>query len=244
MRTESKAPGLRIVAGLDFAQIEDGAPYRPTATGRRQPVDDLATSATAENSRLRRERFKLWDRAAALARYWRALLDMETAIDVAESRDALPQSVCRLPCDRPTILASYREALAQQMRTPAYDLTSLKWKQDALAREAYVYTGVSPERLKQAIADDVAWLAAHPTRRTNSAAMARSREFKEAMRRRIREVAASRDLSDEEIGPALTLKHQEIARFSERHGVSIEWLLEGRERGRCGLMDILDGDGA
>jgi hypothetical protein len=39
-------------------------------------------------------------------------------------------------------------------------------------------------------------------------------EFKEAMRRRIRDVAASRDLSDEEIKPALTLKHQEIARFS------------------------------
>jgi hypothetical protein len=33
------------------------------------------------------------------------------------------------------------------------------------------------------------------------------------MRRRIRDVAASRDLSDEEIQPALTLKHQEIARL-------------------------------
>jgi hypothetical protein len=60
---------------------------------------------------------------------------------------------------------------------------------------------------------------------------------------------ASRDLSDEEIRPALTLKHQEIARFSEQHGVSIEWLLEGNGRmfkkdrgGRCELMDILDGD--
>src|SRR5271155_1153609 len=50
------------------------------------------------------------------------------------------------------------------------------------------------------------------------------------MRRRIRDVAASRDLSDEQIKPALTLKHQEIARFSEQHGVSIEWLLEGKGR--------------
>jgi hypothetical protein len=46
----------------------------------------------------------------------------------------------------------------------------------------------------------------------------------------IRDVAASRDLSDEEIKPALTLKHQEIARFSEQHGVNIGWLLEGRGR--------------
>jgi hypothetical protein len=95
-------------------------------------------------------------------------------------------------------------------------------------------------------------------RHNNSEAALRRREFKEAMRRRIRDVAASRDLSDEEIKPVLTLKHQEIARFSERHGVNIGWLLEGKgrifkndpitlnpDRGRrCELMDILDGDGA
>jgi hypothetical protein len=49
------------------------------------------------------------------------------------------------------------------------------------------------------IADDEAFLAAHPTRRSNSKAMARSREFKDAMRQRIGDIAASRDLSDEEI---------------------------------------------
>jgi hypothetical protein len=60
--------------------------------------------------------------------------------------------------------------------------------------------------------------------------MARRREFKEAMRRRIRDVAASRDLSDAEIKAALTLKHHEIARFGEQHGVNFEWLLEGKGR--------------
>ena len=39
-------------------------------------------------------------------------------------------------------------------------------------------------------------------RRTNSEAMARNREFKGAMRRRIRDIAASRDLSDEDISLA------------------------------------------
>lgn len=65
-------------------------------------------------------------------------------------------------------------------------------------------------------------------RHTNSNAMARRREFKQAMRQRIRDIAASRDLSDEEIKPALTLKHLEIARFSQQHGVNLEWLLEER----------------
>jgi hypothetical protein len=67
-------------------------------------------------------------------------------------------------------------------------------------------------------------------RRSNSEAMTHRREFKEAMRRRIRDIAASRDLSDEEIKPALTLKHHEIAEFTEKHGVNLEWLLEGKGR--------------
>lgn len=67
-------------------------------------------------------------------------------------------------------------------------------------------------------------------RRTNSEVMTRRREFKAAMRQRIRDVAASRDLTDEEIKPALTLKHEEIGNFCEQHGVRFEWLLEGRGR--------------
>ena len=48
------------------------------------------------------------------------------------------------------------------------------------------------------------------------------------MRRRIRIIALFRDLSVEEIKPALTLKHHEIAKFAEKHGVNLEWLLEGK----------------
>jgi hypothetical protein len=60
--------------------------------------------------------------------------------------------------------------------------------------------------------------------------MARRREFKEAMRQRIREVAASRGLSDEQIEPVLRLKHEEVGNFTEKHGVNLAWLLEGRGR--------------
>jgi hypothetical protein len=50
------------------------------------------------------------------------------------------------------------------------------------------------------------------------------------MRQRIREVAALRDLSDEEIKPVLGLRHEEVGNFSEKHGVNLAWLLEGRGR--------------
>jgi hypothetical protein len=59
-------------------------------------------------------------------------------------------------------------------------------------------------------------------RRTNSEAMAHRREFNDAMRQRIRDIAASRDLSHEEIKPALTLKHHEFVKFAEKHGVNVE----------------------
>jgi ATP-dependent Clp protease ATP-binding subunit ClpA len=55
-------------------------------------------------------------------------------------------------------------------------------------------------------------------------------KFKEAMRQRIREIAASRDLSDEEIMPVLSLKHQRVAEFVDKHGVNFEWQYEGRGR--------------
>jgi hypothetical protein len=50
------------------------------------------------------------------------------------------------------------------------------------------------------------------------------------MRQRIRDVAASRDLSDEEIKPALSLRHEAVAEFVEKQGVNWPWLLEGNGR--------------
>ncbi|QIG96788.1 hypothetical protein [Bradyrhizobium sp. 6(2017)] len=48
-----------------------------------------------------------------------------------------------------------------------------------------------------------------PPRRTNSEAMARKREFNEAVRQRIREVGVVCELSQDDIKPALTIKHQD-----------------------------------
>ena len=43
------------------------------------------------------------------------------------------------------------------------------------------------------------------------------------MRERIKDVAAYRGLSVDDIKPAMTLKH------TEQHGVNVEWLLEGAQ---------------
>jgi len=81
----------------------------------------------------------------------------------------------------------------------------------ALARGDHRYADVKPERC--AIADD--WHFAPRIRCVGQTAKqwrigASSRT---RMRQHIRDIAASRDPSDEEIKPVLKLKHQEIAEF-------------------------------
>lgn len=58
-------------------------------------------------------------------------------------------------------------------------------------------------------------------------AMAERENFEEMMRQRITEVASHRGLSAEDIRPALTLKHYEIARFLRQYEIKALWLFEG-----------------
>jgi hypothetical protein len=60
----------------------------------------------------------------------------------------------------------YREALVKQLLTPAWDVASVKWKQMALAWGQHRYTDVKSEPIERPIADDLAFLAAHPVRQS------------------------------------------------------------------------------
>jgi hypothetical protein len=230
---------FRLVGGTDVdPTLLDSAPLkgkRDRPSGTVQGIDpSLANrpSATAENGRLRQERYEVWRMAEAATRYWRLRMEFQSAISWAQQME-IPEGRSH-PSDpedrdRMSMVEKYRAALVKQLLTPARDAAAVSWKQAALAKGQHHYTGVKPERIERAIADDLAFLAAHPVRRSNSEAMARSREFKDAMRQRIRDIAASRGLSDEEIKPVLKLKHEEVARFTEKHGVNLGWLLEGKK---------------
>ena len=115
-----------------------------------------------------------------------------------------------------------------QLLTPAPDTGAVTWKRATFEAGQHRFTDTKPERIERAIANDEAWLAAHPTKRTgNVEACAKRRAFKEAMRQRIREIAASLNLSDIQIKLALRLKHEEVGRFCQTHSVNPGWLLEG-----------------
>jgi hypothetical protein len=53
--------------------------------------------------------------------------------------------------------------------TPAPDAAAVAWKKRALAGGDHEYTDVKTERIERVIADDLAFLAAHPVRQSNKA---------------------------------------------------------------------------
>jgi hypothetical protein len=164
--------------------------------------------------------------------YWRVRMDWHSELELAQ-KWGLADSGSFPPAadeNRQHLVDKWREAAVKQLLTPAPDGGAVAWKRAKLAGRDFSHLPTKAERIERAIADDVAFLAAHPARRDNREAIARRREFKEAMRQRIRDVAASRNLSDEEIKPALTLKHHKLGNFVEKHGVEWPWLLEGKGR--------------
>jgi hypothetical protein len=198
---------------------------------RREGKSELPPPATetAKNSRIRADRRDDWRHACRVSDYWRARLKWNQALGTAQHWE-IANSLSLPPAqdeNRFNLVDIWREAVARQLLTPAPDAKEVAWKRAMLAGNEFKHLPTKAERVEQMIAEDVAFLAAHPTRRSNSEAMKLNREFKEAMRQRIREVAALRNLPDIEIKQVLRLKHEEVVRWSKAHSVNISWLLEG-----------------
>jgi hypothetical protein len=68
--------------------------------------------------------------------------------------------------ERWMIVNKWRASVAAQLLTPAPDAAAVTWKRTALRSGQHKYTDVTTERIERAIADDVAFLAAHPTRKS------------------------------------------------------------------------------
>ena len=108
--------------------------------------------------------------AETATRYWRLRLDFQSAVSWAQ-RMEIPEGHFHPSdpeeSDRIPMVGKWRAAIAKQLLTPAWNVASVKWKQSALAGGQHEYTGVKTERIEHAIADDLAFLAAHPARQSN-----------------------------------------------------------------------------
>jgi hypothetical protein len=224
------APFLRIVAGTAVAGPVTTARPAPPCSSSPKEQERKPRSETHANSLARDNRRDAWHIAEVVTRYWRARIDMNDAAAGAQ-REELPEGKNHPAIDfdgRMALIARWREAKQAQLLTPAPTAAAVLWKKAEIKSRNFGFLRVAPGKVERAIEADEAFLASHPVRQTKSAeAKAQSRAFKEAMRQRIREVAAMRPLSDDEIRPALGLRHQHIGEFCEAHGVNLEWLLEG-----------------
>jgi hypothetical protein len=106
-----------------------------------------------------------------LTSYWRARLNWHFALGFAQDcgiadADRFPPAENE---SRLSLVDTWRAALVKQLLTPAPDIGAVAWKRAQLRAENYRYSDVKPERIERAIADDVAFLEAHPTRRSIAA---------------------------------------------------------------------------
>jgi hypothetical protein len=121
---------------------------------------------TAKNSRIRIARRDAWWRADRLADYWRARLDWHSALGTAQQYGIADSA--SFPSaeneSRFELVDKWREAVAKKLLTPSPDLAAITWKRAQLKSSGFRYVPVKKERVERAMADDVAFLAAHPTR--------------------------------------------------------------------------------
>ena len=163
---------FRIVGGTDYAPEKSRTDTRRDLTDRRVAeyfIERTLERTATQSKELRQQRHDVWRKACAATRYWRAMLDLLDAILIGQSNEIPETSGSpKTHNDRWPLLENYREALVKQLLTPAPTAALVKWKQQVFAQGQCKYANVTDEQIEKAIADDLAFLAAHPARRARS----------------------------------------------------------------------------
>ena len=126
---------------------------------------------TCKNQRLRGDRRDVWREADAVMDYWYLSMKLDGVISRVQ-KHGRPEGELHPqydPQEHWTILAKYRKAWARLMLTPAPDMRSVTWKRAQLKAGSHKHTDLTTVRIERAIADDVEFLKAHPTRQSRGA---------------------------------------------------------------------------
>jgi hypothetical protein len=153
---------------------------------------------------------------------------------VAES-DLHPEHI-QHECNQ--FVAFWRAAKRVLLLTPAPDRQAVEWKQRKLKGDKGLrYCSIKPGELERAIAKDIAWLKAHPTRlrpagqkgeaHMNPKEKEERRAFNEAMRARLKLVAAERNVPDDQMKWIGRLRHDDLVTFVHKHNLSWAWVFCG-----------------
>jgi hypothetical protein len=153
--------GNSIVRAAGISRMSE-LEQEPGAAGR----DEGELSTTCKNGRLRQARGGAWNRASRTTSYWRARLDWHNELQCAQKWGLADSGSFPAAADetRSSFVDTWREAVVKQLLTPAPDLGAVTWKRAKLKSSDFPYLPVKKERVERVIADDVAFLEAHPTR--------------------------------------------------------------------------------
>lgn len=207
--------------------------HRVKREARVREIGTVELTATAQNSRLRDARKTAWHEAETRVEYFHRRMEFEYVVGRMQEMGLPEGDLHPAPRDRGEAVRLWRAALVAQFLLPAPRQDCVTWKKSRLAIGEIERAGMTRERAQNVIDGDIAFLAAHPTRKSIPMSNERKeerRKFKEAMRRRIKDIAASRDIPDDEIRPVLSLKHRHIGAFATKYSVNLEWLIEGKGR--------------
>jgi hypothetical protein len=139
----------------------------PGEARRLRKLQSEPETTTGKNAQLRMQRREAWWQAERQVDYWKACMKMHSAVSAVQHA-GLPEGAAHQKAEHwhwQPIVESYRKAIARLFLTPAHRLSDITWKQKALGSGDHTYTDLSSERIEAAIAKDIAFLAAHPTRR-------------------------------------------------------------------------------
>jgi hypothetical protein len=139
---------------------------------RREGRPELPPPATetARNSRLMSARRDAWWLADRASDYWRARIDWNHALGTAQHW-GIADSASLPPATNENLhglVDTWRAAVAKQLITPAPTVAVIAWKRARIKSRDFERLPITLERAERAIADDVAFLAAHPTRRSTA----------------------------------------------------------------------------
>jgi len=198
---------------------------------RAREIGTVELTATAQNSRLRDARKTAWREAEIRVEYFHRRAEFECVVGRMQEMGLPEGNLHPVPRDRGEAVRLWRAALVAQFLLPAPSKDCVTWKKSRLAIGEIERAGMTRERAQKVIDGDIAFLAAHPTRKSvpmSNEKKEERRNFKAAVRQRIKDIAASRGIPDDEIRPVLSLRHWPISDFATKYSVNLEWLLEGQ----------------
>ncbi|MCZ7480531.1 hypothetical protein [Rhizobium rhizogenes] len=127
-----------------------------------EPVTDAELVDTQYNSLVRHTRSKAWNAAKRKTEYYDALTTAALHLELNKGKEPNGLAVA-LPC-RESLVDLYRQALADQLLTPAFQKLDIEWKKRQLARLKR-WVPVRPEDVAASIQADENFLARHPVKR-------------------------------------------------------------------------------